>query len=130
MTAMAQKWINVIIKSGKNNQFVIFVRLLFVFSMIACVVVLYETSSDRGALIIELIRYSLFAFVCNFGLYFITTRAARRNRVLATFIYLPSIFVSPFSCGYMLGDSNLFVMAFFLCSLFIYYWFNPWRKNV
>ena len=128
MTPVLQKWIGVMIGYGKYNPFIIFVRLLFVFSMLAFVVVLYETSSDHQApLIIKLVNYLLFAFVCNFGLCFITTRAARRNRVLATFIYLPSVFVSPFFCGHVLGRG---LLLFFLWSLFVYYWLNPWRKNV
>ena len=82
---------------------------------------------------IKLVVWAFFEFlfygvVGNFGLLFITTKKAKKHRLLATISYIPSILITPIVMGlFLLGYLGMII--FFLSSVFIYYKFNPWRQN-
>ena len=125
--------VNNIMSAMFGEKFTLFVRLLSILSVGGYIYGLYGVAFDWYAYTLGYFIKAFFYFmangiVCNFGLYFITTKSAKRHRLLATFVYLPSIFISPFFCGDILG-SGFFVITFFLWFLFVYYWFNPWRRG-
>ena len=122
-----------IFKAKKSEKFTLSIRLLSIFFVGAYIWGLYHVAFDwyyytLGYFIRAFFINLAMGVVCNFGLYFITTKEAKHHRILATIIYLPSIFISPFFGGFLIGG-GLFVIGFFLWSLFVYYWFNPWRKD-
>ena len=93
------------VEKGKRKLIVIFVRLMFLLSMMSYMAVSYDmffvwSFYTKKYFIFQFIRYFIFGLICNFGLYFITTEKAKRYRVLATLFYLPSIFISPFISGW------------------------------
>ncbi|MCY4524141.1 MAG: hypothetical protein OXB84_05325 [Halobacteriovoraceae bacterium] len=72
------------------------------------------------------VYYLIFSIACNFGLFFITTKAAKRNKVCATLTYLPSVLITPIFLG---GFTGRWDWVIFLSGLLlIYYHFYPWRK--
>ena len=115
------------------------VRVAAVFSTILYMVCFFEMYYGRDWMIQEhpasphelFILYFLEGFGVNFGLYFITTMAAKRHRVLSTFIYIPSVFISPLVNGYVVGLIGFpwGEIVFFAWSLIVYFCFNPWRKT-
>ena len=73
-------------------------------------------------------EFSFYGMVGNFGLLFITTKKAKKHRLLATICYIPSILITPIIVGvYFLGYAG--ILTTFLASIFVYYYFNPWRNN-
>ncbi len=138
MLLAAKKLTNLTIEYGKHNPLTIFVRAVALFSLISYMTVFYDMSSDQTLytkkyLISQFIRYFAYGFICNFGLYFITTQMAKKHCILSTLFYLPTVFSTPFFSGHILGRilgrGDLFVTTFFIFSLFIYYYFNPWRNR-
>ena len=71
--------------------------------------------------------YLMYGIGCNFGLFFITTTKAREMKVWATILYIPTFFITPIVVGAFLSYLGIFIL--FLCSIFVYYYFNPWRKS-
>ena len=72
--------------------------------------------------------YLAYGLGCNIGLFLITTKKAKKMRVLTTMLYLPSSFITPLVVSVFIPYASA-VLATFLLSLFIYYYFNPWRRN-
>ena len=72
------------------------------------------------------VYYLIFGIACNFGLFFITTKAAKRNKVCATLTYLPSILITPIFLGGFADRWSGVILLFGL--LLTYCYFYPWRK--
>ena len=138
--------LEVAIKDIKKRPFVVFVRFLFLFSVTSYIIVFYNsfffvTDLGHRHFILRFLTYLAYGVAYNIGLYFITTELAKSYRVLSTILYLPTMIISPFFVGHILGRifvspfsmkltriHDIPIIALFILSFFIYYYFNPWRK--
>lgn len=74
------------------------------------------------------IEYTIIGMICNFGLFFMTTKAAQKFKVWATIFYLPTFFITPMVVGNYLSKYIISGVIPFSGAIFIYYHLNPWRK--
>ena len=107
-------------------------RVLFAISMILYIMFFYDKVFERDFYperygTAQFIKYFIYAFIINFGIYFLTTKMSEKYKISATILYLPSLFISPLVNGYVLGQ-NYLTIIFFLLFIFLYYYFNPWRR--
>ena len=78
----------------------------------------------------------VFAILFNFGLFFITTKSAKKFRVTATILYAPTVLITPFMVGpaFMLMGPDFLgvvgIVVLFLLSLLVFYYFYPWRQPI
>ena len=85
----------------------------------------YTTLSFFWALTV----YSGIGAVCNFGLFFITTKKAKEMKIFSTLCYIPTVLITPIMVIYALRTPWGIPIAF-LGSIVVYCRFNPWRNNV
>lgn len=68
------------------------------------------------------LRWSFISFICNIGLWFITTKWAKKWKFIAIVLYLPTLFLSP-----MIISGDILIISFMLAVLILINYF-PWRK--
>ena len=75
----------------------------------------------------DIVRFLILGISANAGMFFITTHAARRFKILATIIYIPSVLVTPCIFGVWIPSYACFAL---LCifPIVIYDSFNPWMR--
>ncbi len=122
-----------VILNIKNKYiFSLFIRCLSVLFVCIYIAFLYDTAFDWYA---YTLRYFLLAFCeffiygigCNFGLFFITTKKAKKMKIWSTIFYIPTFLLTPFVVGALSPYySGIFIV--FLSAIFVYYYFNPWRS--
>ena len=133
-------------ENAKKRPFVVFVRLLFLFSLTSYIIVRYNSffifkDLSHRHFIHRFLTFLVYGVAYNFGIYFITTEAAKSYRILSTILYLPAVILSPMCMDFVLDRIffSLFseeypkghgipLLALIPLSFFIYYCFNPWRK--
>ena len=72
------------------------------------------------------VYYLIFGIACNFGLFFITTKAAKKNRFCSTLTFSLSLLVTPIFLGSFVDHwGGIILLA---GHLLIYFYFYPWRK--
>ncbi len=141
-------------KNLANHKFTFFIRffsLLFVFLYVKF---LFDVSFPWYAYTFK--RFVAFFIISmgygvlgNLGLFFITTKWAKRWKILATILYVPSIFITPVVVGAFLSyfiriiisifmrsltweswlPYSISIIIVFLSSLLVYRYFNPWKAN-
>ena len=116
----------------KNYKFCLFVRCLSIFLVGLYVKFLYDAIFEWYAytpqyFIRSFIEFTIIGAVCNFGLFFMTTKAAKKFRVWATIFYLPTFFIAPFAIVQYLPHITYVVISF-SGTVYIYWYFNPWKK--
>ena len=125
--------IRAIIRPEHNYRFSLFVRFLSALFTALYIKFFYDVLFPWYAYTAKLfvkafLIYLIYGIGCNFGLFFITTNRAKKMKIWATILYIPTFVVTPLVVGsfqpYYLG-----IAVVFLCSLFIYYCFNPWGNN-
>ena len=121
------------VRPGKN-KFALSVQILSLLLVCLYIVFFYKIAFPWYAyttkrFVLAFFGYLLYGFGCNFGLFFITTTKAKEMRVLATILYSPTVLVTPLVVS-LFSPYYPSVIATFLFSLLIYYYFNPWRQDV
>ena len=119
--------------SPLRRKITLLVRLLSVFLTGAYIVFLYKVHFEWYAYSLAYFIFAFFVFlvyglIANFGLFFITTKKARKMRFLATGFYVPTVLVTPIVVNYFVVYI-IGTLLFFLLMIANYFYFNPWRKN-
>ena len=114
-----------------RRSFAQFIRVLSVVFAGLYVVFFYDlfyssAFEGRSHIKTNLAAYSISGVICNFGLFFITTDWARKMRLLTTLFYIPVLFITPIIVAVFSNDIG--GCFFFLLFIFVYFYFNPWRK--
>jgi hypothetical protein len=71
----------------------------------------------------KFLSWLFMSIICNFGLFFITTKLRKQFKIISTILYLPTLLVSP-----MIVPNNN-VIFFYFISILIFIKYFPWRKN-
>ena len=132
----------------KEHQISLLVRYLSIFLSLfytlAFSFALLKSSNVKDNFLL-FFSFSTFAtFISHFGFFFITTKASRKFKIFSTFVYLPTMLLSPIlyhilvfelDIAYFLGGFYggtfiyyLFMLTLFLGSLLPFIYFYPWRK--
>lgn len=122
------------LKVKDNRKVVLSIRVLSVLIVALYIVFFYKVAFPWYAytaklFVLSLIDYLTYGIGCNFGLFFITTTKAKKMKILATILYSPTVLITPMVVS-LFSPYAPSVIATFLLSLLIFYYFNPWRRNV
>ena len=125
--------VNIILEARKKFNFAWLIRLLSIIFVGIYIVFFYQVLFQWYEYSLEYFIRSFFLYlviglVCNGGLFFITTPLAKKVKVLATFLYIPTFLITPL----ILGSIEPYYMGIFVVFTgvaFVYYWFCPWRNN-
>lgn len=115
-----------------NYKFCLFVRYLSVLLVGFYVKLLYDAIFEWYAyttsyFIRSFIEFTIIGMICNFGLFFITTKAAKKLRVWTTTFYLPTFFITPLALIQYLPHIT-YIIIFLLGAIYIYWCLNPWKQ--
>ena len=114
-----------------SRKLILCIRFLALVFVVVYVVALFDAAFDWYAytlryFIRSLIVFSGYGAIGNFGLFFITTKRAKKMRIFSTICYIPTVFLTPIITAQYVVWSLPIV---FFASLIIYWRFNPWRQN-
>ena len=90
---------------SNSDKFTIFIRFLAILFVPLYVLSLYSNifewypSYTFVYFVQAFFHYLYYGIILNFGLYFITTKRAKKYKITATVFYLPTIIISPFFIG-------------------------------
>ena len=116
----------------KHSCFTLLIRLLSVCFTGLYITFFFEVHFDWYAYSLQQFIYAFFVYLIygiigNFGLFFITTKISKKIKLWATFFYIPTLFITPIVVGAFTPYYSSMIILF-LCAIFVYYYFNPWRK--
>jgi len=110
-----------------NNKIIkILIRLA---SVCMTLVYFYEIRDNFAYLPLTFIlatKWIIISILCNIGLWFITLNSAKKYKVIAVILYLPTVFISPMTTSLY---GWLGAALFFALSILILIKFFPWSKK-
>ena len=108
----------------KNAPLSLWVRAFSILSVFIYIISAYNTiflfeHPSREAITKAFFAYLTYGLICNLGLFFITTKWAKKTRMATTILYLPTFFITPIAMGFYSNSITGIVFDFSVLYLYL-----------